>query len=118
MVKEKVKNIINKENAKKLVVNKKYLPWVIAGVLAFLFLDFFGVVSTNYCAKEEIVELVGELAEEIDARITGKGAEKIARDGKTYYCEAPVTNKEGRTLKYTVHILDEGFWAELGHNFK
>lgn len=119
MVKEKVKKIINKESVKKLALNKKYLSGIIAVIVVFSLLNFFGLIPTNYCAKEEIIELVGDLGnDQIGVRITGKGAKKVARDGKIYYCVAPVTNREGKTLKYTVHILDEGFWAELGHNFR
>ena len=118
MKKENVKNLVNKETVKKLA-SRKYIPWVIAIVLACLFFNVFNLASNDYCAQKEIIDVVGDLAEDrIGAKITNKGAKKIARDGKIYYCEAPIVNKEGRTLKYTLHILDEGFWTELGHNFK
>lgn len=117
MVKEKIKAFVNKDNVKKITLSKKYIPWVVAVIFAYIFSNFFFEFN-NYCSREEVIDAIDQLADGNGYKIAKKGGKKVARDGKLYYCQIPLSNKEGRTLKYTVHVLDEGFWAELGHNFQ
>ena len=106
-----------KEDASQTPSMKKLIPWAAAAILALVVLKLFGFSLNNYCQRREILDAVRDLANKAQMQIVSFGAEKVARDGSIYYCEIPLKNQPGRVLNYTVHILDEGFWAELGHKF-
>ncbi len=76
MVKEKIKAFVNKDNVKKITLSKKYIPWVVAVIFAYIFSNFFFEFN-SYCSREEVIDAIDQLADGNGYKIAKKGGKKL-----------------------------------------